>query len=1836
MMKQVNIKILSYIFLCVIFFRSAYADDDTFPPKHVEEYPIYDIGTGILHIPSIKLNDTNTIEVYSADLTYNVDDSTFEFIGAQEVETPTKVVESTFDPETGNVELPHVYYLDSATEQVSEINVYKTTLTYESDTSPAIFSQPILEQLPYFPSTTIVKVKNGKTLDIEWTAVTSSASPSEEIVYEIHLSDKPNFSPSDETLHGTVTGDISYTVNDLTPRTKYYVLVVAKDTEGNYSTERDYQQALTPTAPEFYSDPSPDEIINLHNAFVNKGELKNYSVAQYLKIYEKGEEVPLTISSGSIEGEHADDYLLETELPLDIAAGKSDEIKIKCTPTELGIRNATLNLQTNAPDYADISYPLECNGKQFYIPITVATSADDSTTPVVVTPPSQGLTELIHPQQGNSILITAENASQQWNRTTKFFGGISVSDNGLLANNKATHYEPFAIQSEIKPQAEHIGQNVDVLLVMAMDKPPAPYAEDRDSSYSLIDLTNEFFPLDWYLPASEQQPAEMYVPGEGWQPELLTAFRTNVTLEETVAIEFEQEQLTQPGMYYFHIAYRLENGDIIYSPQPVSLEVDAGEQPYFPGVVQIVSTNVDSASIAWLPASDNKTPSDQMIYEIHLSDTPNFDPLPQTLYTSVTGLNQVDLSGLTTATTYNLLVIALDQDGNRSKERDYRTLTTFSNPVELSTTTQFIEDKQLNLSGATTQDGVVFTYPTGGTEPTVGNVLFLNTADDVYMRKVDSVANTAQGLVVNTSDAILSDVIESGEIHSQLDLFDIKDAALNASSKTTRSSKSLRSNVDDNQYEVQWLDDFLVAKHHDYNEHSSSGSRATRKSSESASVEASVTFTPSLNTDFEWKGGLFRDFTVTKARIVATGSLKAQLGAYYNFAASGSLTKEYKIFKKTFTTRYLIGGVPVFQATTLSLNAELSASASSEIKAKAIANAIATLKLGVEWNPNTKNWENIMDADFTRSFTADISVHGKVVGSVRLIPNIKVRFYKVVTGNLSVEPFLTGTIAAESVSHADILESWGYSKTQLTRFDADLQAQAFVSASLDLFFRNFVVLGKTQIWESPKWVLFSLPTLKLSNASGEVNESISLNASTEDGTRNPFNDGSISWDVYPPNKASVSGSKKGTFTASEEGSYTIFFSGNSRIPGKLGRQFTSATVTVGPEEEDPEELTPPPPPENGEKADSNGDPHLRTFDHLNYSFQAAGEFTLVKSILPNDTFNVQVRQLPVEGSNDVSINQAAAMNVAGDRVGFYAGQNPPVSINGVPQDLPKGITTLPQGGSITKILSRYYVVWPNTEGYVTVFGSNALAVRVAISRTQRGNVVGLLGNADGDTNNDIAKQDGTVLGSNLSFEAMYSDFADSWRITQEESLFDYAEYETTASFTDKDFPHILAKSTDLTAEDRAAAEQICRSAGVTDLIILENCILDVALTGDSEFANIANESEIPQASATVAAPPAPTLDDYNFGQLKGTISDAVTGLPITGARVKLLSSIGTPVLGTTEKSTVNGVFETDIIPSGYRSNYQLSIEADGYIAEKVFGLNAPSGEVGNIDPIKLVPLSAQGLSNVTATITNPLTNEGIPELYVSAYRYIDSYEEVAAYATTDTSGNVILENLSAGNYTIRVSGEFAGDYVYRSIPAIVITGQDNNLGIAIAPNTENSAFQVILRWSQVPYDLDAHLTGPTYQGERFHVSFANHGADELWEEPYARLDYDDRYGVSAEVISIGEYRPSSEPYRFSVHDYKSAGLSASNVLSQTGATVEVYSSGTKVASFGVPNQEGTLWTVFEIDSSGTIIPVNTMGYEVTQGGVRSRRGIRSRGRNSELQSPVATDYLPIVFQPSKR
>jgi len=287
---------------------------------------------------------------------------------------------------------------------------------------------------------------------------------------------------------------------------------------------------------------------------------------------------------------------------------------------------------------------------------------------------------------------------------------------------------------------------------------------------------------------------------------------------------------------------------------------------------------------------------------------------------------------------------------------------------------------------------------------------------------------------------------------------------------------------------------------------------------------------------------------------------------------------------------------------------------------------------------------------------------------------------------------------------------------------------------------------------------------------------------------------------------------------------------------------------------------------------SRGDVHINTPDRLVYDFQERGDFLLTQSTSSGDVV-LQARQSRWETypERPVSVNTAVAMNVAGDKLEFYLFPELSFELNDVVTPLPTGYVQLPQGGSITLTGNGpkdFTIYWPdrNTGARVVLYDAY---IDIGIARLG-GSLIyeGILGNMDGDPQNDIQLRGGDLITPPASDEDL-ARFGDSWRLSPEESLFNGA---LAGDDTAEGSEPLTLDGLDPT--DKANAEDICTTAGVTDPLALHNCTYDVAATGDDGFVESAKTFQeetkdepdkgfvagVPEQGLPVEAPPAPSRE----------------------------------------------------------------------------------------------------------------------------------------------------------------------------------------------------------------------------------------------------------------------------------------------------------------------------------------------------------------------------------------
>ncbi|MEM6783393.1 MAG: hypothetical protein AAF624_06620 [Bacteroidota bacterium] len=270
----------------------------------------------------------------------------------------------------------------------------------------------------------------------------------------------------------------------------------------------------------------------------------------------------------------------------------------------------------------------------------------------------------------------------------------------------------------------------------------------------------------------------------------------------------------------------------------------------------------------------------------------------------------------------------------------------------------------------------------------------------------------------------------------------------------------------------------------------------------------------------------------------------------------------------------------------------------------------------------------------------------------------------------------------------------------------------------------------------------------------------------------------------------------------------------------------------------PEPPAPPP-------AHSYGDVHIRTPDGLAYAFQATGEFVLSEW----SGGVVQSRQEAVPGRPHVSVNTAAVMDVGGDTVGFYAQESPHLYVNGEGMMMNQDKMGLPNGGCLYFLGQRgekrnYLVVWPGGAFMSRIIlnpSRGVMNIGVARGESSSVSVVGLLGNLDGNPDNDLTSRGGETLSPEVSHSDLYSRFGVSWQVDQQASLFRYASGNWQRYRYNAGNVREARTFESFTREERQAAREACRRVSVDDPSVFRACLYDVAATGDLSFADLAQE-----------------------------------------------------------------------------------------------------------------------------------------------------------------------------------------------------------------------------------------------------------------------------------------------------------------------------------------------------------------------------------------------------------
>jgi hypothetical protein len=430
-----------------------------------------------------------------------------------------------------------------------------------------------------------------------------------------------------------------------------------------------------------------------------------------------------------------------------------------------------------------------------------------------------------------------------------------------------------------------------------------------------------------------------------------------------------------------------------------------------------------------------------------------------------------------------------------------------------------------------------------------------------------------------------------------------------------------------------------------------------------------------------------------------------------------------------------------------------------------------------------------------------------------------------------------------------------------------------------------------------------------------------------------------------------------------------------------------------------------------------GDTHLGTFDRGHYDFQQVGEYVLARSDL--DDFEIQVRQEPWRSSCRVSVNTAVAFHVGDHRVGVYlTDPGAQTVIDDQPADASGSPIDFAGGGSLrmNAAARQDTLTWPNGSIVVVNYGRGSyINLNISLAESEYGHISGLLGNDDGDPANDLTTRDGQVLNGPLATDQLYGAFSDSWRVDQSESLLSYADGQDTTTFTNPDFPCSPVRVSTLPKADADAATAACVAAGVVDEDVdkpfLDGCVLDVAATGDQDFASGAAivqavddttaSASTPTAPAT-AAPTPTSVPSAVLAATPGPTPTAVTtAVPVGGVTKPVLATAGPWKFVSGGLNAAFPFSEKDT--AGFPTAPTIFSASDGlnFASGVVLHVRFVSGGVAQGGGYR--PVDANGNKGYACSDPRPLPYGHCPSAYTSGPHFVS--ELIGVF--TDASGTIV-------------------------------------------------------------------------------------------------------------------------------------------------------------------------------------------------------------------------------------
>ncbi|XP_071954227.1 uncharacterized protein [Antedon mediterranea] len=260
-----------------------------------------------------------------------------------------------------------------------------------------------------------------------------------------------------------------------------------------------------------------------------------------------------------------------------------------------------------------------------------------------------------------------------------------------------------------------------------------------------------------------------------------------------------------------------------------------------------------------------------------------------------------------------------------------------------------------------------------------------------------------------------------------------------------------------------------------------------------------------------------------------------------------------------------------------------------------------------------------------------------------------------------------------------------------------------------------------------------------------------------------------------------------------------------------------------------------------------GDPHMRTLDGLEYTFNAMGEFLLLNV---NDEFMLQGRMQKFRNDVDATVFTAIAAQAGFTKVEFKLNSNASdfeIVVNGsiavnktdlgtepyVSESDSTFSISLPSGNSTD---NRVVAAWSSGISLSIGLVKTAIDVVASIPDSYKGQTNGLYGVWNDNVTDDFLLSNGTtlVIEPNTTVTDIYAlQFGSTWRTTNETSLFTYVDGETWYSVNNLTFKPALFEDLVQNHNGTDFYDQAVKMCGND-----RTCLFDTLITSDLSFGEI--------------------------------------------------------------------------------------------------------------------------------------------------------------------------------------------------------------------------------------------------------------------------------------------------------------------------------------------------------------------------------------------------------------